>query len=463
MLVAVEGPLEGGEIPAASALALADLGPEAPLALVLGVARGPNRLLLARDGRLHLQPLTELADPFGAARALAAADFDGDGVEEIWVANGDPGRTRPERADRLFDPTGDGFRDLLAEPEASELGGAPQSLAVRPLDRLGGGRYGFLLAGTGGPLRLIERDGAAGLVDAAALAGLDELIHGTTVACGSLQGRGLDLFVGAATGPSALFRAAGLGRWVEVAEAAGLAVPDLGAVDAAILEVDGAGTMGLFCLRRRGSHLLWVPDAAGFLHDRAPPTLARPSAATALLVADLDNDGFEEILIANAGEPNRLLAWREQGWRPVDPGDGMEPASLPAALAAADLDGDGRLEVLIARASGRGGGLGLYRVDGPDHAWLRVAPRTPQGAPARGALLRLFAGGRHQIRVLGEGTRGAGEPVAHFGLGASERVERLDIRWPDGTVERFADLPARRTLVVPHPLAGTAPFEEKRA
>jgi len=130
----------------------------------------------------------------------------------------------------------------------------------------------------------------------------------------------------------------------------------------------------------------------------------------------------------------------------------MEPASLPSALAAADIDGDGRLEVIVARVAGRGGGLGLFRVDAPDHTWLRVAPRTPQGAPARGALVRLVAGGRAQTRIVGESARGAGEPIAHFGLGTSERVERLDVRWPDGTVRRFENLPACRTLGVAHPL-----------
>ncbi len=452
MLTAWPEALEGIDIPAASALTFADLGPDLGPVLVVGVPRGPNRLLRWSDGRLVALPLTELADPFGPAHRIAAADLDGDGVEEIWVANADPGGVRTERADRLFAFTAEGARDLLAEPAAGALGAIPTSLAVRPLDRLGSGRYGFLLAGAGSPLRLIEYQKGEGLIDVAGPAGLDELVEGTVLAAGPLFGRGLDLFVGAGRGPSALFQATGLGRWVEVSEAAGLGVPDLGAVDAALLEADGAGTIGLFCLRRRGSHLLWIADETGLLHERAPPTLARPSAAGALLVADLDNDGFEEILIANLGEPNRLLAWREQGWRPIDPGDAMEPASLPTALLAADLDGDGRLELVVARAGGRGGGLALFRVDTADRAWLRVAPRTPHGAPARGAIVSLWAGGRRQLRVVGEGARGT-EPVAHFGLGTAECVDRLDIRWPDGTVRRFDRVEPCRTLVVPHPLA----------
>lgn len=456
MLAALPERLAGLAIPAASALAVADLGPAAPPALVVGVAGGPSRLLLAREGLLVAEPLTELADPFGAARAIAAADLDGDGIEEIWVANGEPGRPERARADRLFTRAGAGFRELLADPVAEALGAVPSSLAVRPLDRLGSGRYGFLATGAAGPLRLVELDGDRGLVDAAGLAGLDELVQGTAIAAGPLLGRGPDLFVGAGGGPSALYQATSHGRWAEVAEAVGLLVPDLGAIDAALLEIDGAGTQGLLCLRRRGAHLLWAAGATGLLHERAPPTIARPSAASALLVADLDNDGFEEILIGNAGEPNRLLAWREQGWRPLDPGDALEPASLPTAIAALDLDDDGRLEVVIARASGRGGGLALYRADTEERSWLRVAPRTPQGAPARGALVRLAAGGREQVRLVGGTGRGASEPVAHFGLGAAERVERVDIRWSDGAVRRLTDVPARRTLRVPHPLAAAS-------
>lgn len=453
MLSALPEALAEIALPAASALAVADLGPGAPLALVVGVAGGPNRLLLARDGRLVAEPLTELADPFGAARAIAAADLDGDGVEEIWIANGELGRPERARADRLFDRTPEGFRDRLAEAASEALGRVPSSLAVRPVDRLGSGRYGFLSTGAAGPLRLVEADGPDELVDAAALAGLDELVQGTAIAGGPLLGRGPDLFVGAGSGPSVLYQATGHGRWTEVAEAVGLLVPDLGAVDAALAEIDGAGTQGLLCLRRRGAHLLWSAGPTGLLVERAPATIARPSAASALLVADLDNDGFEEILIGNAGEPNRLLAWREQGWRPVDPGDALEPASLPTAIAALDLDDDGCLEVVIARASGRGGGLALYRAETEERSWLRVAPRTPQGAPARGALVRLAAGGREQLRLVGGTGRAALEPVAHFGLGAAERVERVDIRWPDGVVRRLTDVPARRTLHIPHPLA----------
>ena len=37
---------------------------------------------------------------------------------------------------------------------------------------------------------------------------------------------------------------------------------------------------------------------------------------------------------------------------------------------------------------------------------------------------------------------------AHFGLGAAERAERLEIRWPDGSNEVVENLPANQLVVI---------------
>jgi hypothetical protein len=36
----------------------------------------------------------------------------------------------------------------------------------------------------------------------------------------------------------------------------------------------------------------------------------------------------------------------------------------------------------------------------------------------------------------------------HFGLGAARRVDLLEVRWPNGNVERFRDVDADRTYAV---------------
>jgi len=41
----------------------------------------------------------------------------------------------------------------------------------------------------------------------------------------------------------------------------------------------------------------------------------------------------------------------------------------------------------------------------------------------------------------------------HFGLGAARSVHRLEVRWPSGTKQTLADVPADRTLIVEEPPA----------
>ena len=43
----------------------------------------------------------------------------------------------------------------------------------------------------------------------------------------------------------------------------------------------------------------------------------------------------------------------------------------------------------------------------------------------------------------------ASELAVHFGVGRASRISRAEVRWPDGNVETFEDLPVnvRSTLV----------------
>ena len=52
------------------------------------------------------------------------------------------------------------------------------------------------------------------------------------------------------------------------------------------------------------------------------------------------------------------------------------------------------------------------------------------------------------------------DPRLHFGLGSHDRVDRLEVRWTDGTSDVFEDLPADRYLTV---LQGTGALAAPRA
>jgi hypothetical protein len=202
-----------------------------------------------------------------------------------------------------------------------------------------------------------------------------------------------------------------------------------------------------------GPHRLFQQHPGGGFADTAPPELARPSRARTVIAADFDNDGYEEIFINNLGEPNRLLGWREDRWVALDIGDAALPHGLGTGAAVADLDGDGQLELLVAHGEHAAQPLSLFIAEPRGNHWLRVRPLTATGAPARGAVVRLWAGDRMQMRAIcaGSGYLCQMEPVAHFGLGRNRAVDKVEVRWPDGAVQRIERPDSCRTLIIPHP------------
>ena len=67
-----------------------------------------------------------------------------------------------------------------------------------------------------------------------------------------------------------------------------------------------------------------------------------------------------------------------------------------------------------------------------------------------GASVTLVAGGRTQRRDVASGDSylSSHDPRPHFGLGAATIVDRIDVRWPDGTHTVRTNVPARQFLTI---------------
>jgi len=163
-----------------------------------------------------------------------------------------------------------------------------------------------------------------------------------------------------------------------------------------------------------------------------------PSPIRTVIVADFDNDGYEEIFWNNIPGSNRLFRKlpTDADWVQINMGDAIESNGYGTGAGIGDFDGNGMLELFISHGESASQPMSYFRPTlGATNHWLRIAPRTTQGAPARGALVTLvMSDGRKQVRLIdsGSGYLCQQEPVAHFGLGSATAVTSVTIQWPDG-------------------------------
>ena len=136
------------------------------------------------------------------------------------------------------------------------------------------------------------------------------------------------------------------------------------------------------------------------------------------------------------------------------------PVTEPRAgrgAAFGDVDNDGDVDVLVNNVHDTPD-LFRTRAD-PAHHWILVKLEgTKSNRSAIGARVRVDAAGASQWQEV----RGGGSYISqndlrvHFGLGAATRVDRLEVRWPNGLVEQWRDLPADRVHRLVEGTAGRA-------
>jgi hypothetical protein len=117
--------------------------------------------------------------------------------------------------------------------------------------------------------------------------------------------------------------------------------------------------------------------------------------------------------------------------------------------AAADIRNDGALAIAVNEIH-EPPSLLAPAAPSPNH-WIGVrAVGTKSNRDGIGARIEIQAGALRQIDEVRSGGSylSQSDLRVHFGLGANARVDRLAIHWPSGAVDRFANVPADRHIVI---------------
>ena len=127
----------------------------------------------------------------------------------------------------------------------------------------------------------------------------------------------------------------------------------------------------------------------------------------------------------------------------------MALEKVSRGLAVADIDNDGDLDLLINNCN-QTADLLLNDNHTSNHWFIVKLIGTKSNRDAIGTRLKLTVNGLTQIREIKAGSsyQSQNDTRAHFGLGKTTNVDRLELRWPSGTLEVLKDLKADQILTI---------------
>ena len=194
----------------------------------------------------------------------------------------------------------------------------------------------------------------------------------------------------------------------------------------------------------------------------------RPFLSFGVKWFDFNNDGWLDVMFANGHVQDNIadfsktqeyrqtvqLLRNDKGRRFQDvtpvAGPGPQAKVVGRGLAVGDFDNDGRVDALV--VDSEGAPLLLRNESRKTGHWLSftlvgTGPRCNRDG--YGAQVVVTAGGLTQTRVChADGSYlSSSDKRVHVGLGAAKTAGSVTVRWPDGHVDRYADVAGDRGYV----------------
>ena len=436
----------------------------------------------------------------GWAMGVVAADFDGDGYQDLYVTCLGPNHLYHNNGDGTFtDVTqkagvddrrwsaGAAFGDYDRDGALDLFVSNYVDFKLSDLPTFGKGKFCeyFGIPVQCGPRglpgagdSLFHNNGNGTFTNVSEKAGVSDPHgrYGMTAVWTDVDGDGWpDLIVANDAGPNFLYRNKRDGTFEEVGYMSGLAVDAMGAeqgsMGVALGDYLHNGKPGVFVSNFVGEDqydtlyrhdLPWVfTDVAQSSGIAEVPT----SVGWGTAFMDFDNDGWPDLMVVNGHVLpqienahlgykylQRLLLYHNEGdgtFKEVaaQHGDALMVPRSSRGAAFGDFDNDGDIDVVIENIDGK---PTLLRNDGGNqNNWLTVKT-IGQGMnrDAIGARVKVTAGDLEQWDEVRAGGSyiSSNDLRLHFGLGRRDKIDSVEIHWPDGSTESLQNPPINSFL-----------------
>ncbi len=432
----------------------------------------------------------------------AAADYDNDGFEDLFVAgangfqlfhnNGDGTftdvtekaglrKTHPQltkgfaAAAGWFDYDNDGFLDLIV---INYLQWSPQtdvSCTVKNIRT-----YCSPDSYPGLANLLFHNNGDGTFTDVSEMSGIMAHIgKGMSVAFADYDGDGFtDVFISNDTFRNFLFRNNRNGTFTEVGVLGGVAYNEDGKSIAGMgsdfRDVDNDGKPDIFETAMSGDTFpLYHNLGNGTFEDVDIASHLKP-LTTRLTgwgtgICDFDNDGWKDVFTSNAAIldnqeavndmpyrlPNALFHNNHDGTFSDAGAQAGKDFTVPGAhrgAAFGDLNNDGRIDIVTTSINGAPEIL-LNRTTNSNH-WITLSlVGTKSNRDGLGALVTVTAGTlvEYNQATTSVGYASSSDKRVHFGIGSNQVIDSIEIRWPSGIRQRLTHVLPDRILSVVEP------------
>lgn len=443
--------------------------------------------------QLHFTDVTSRAglSTRGWGMGIAVGDYDNDGLSDLYVTGYGRNLLYHNRGDCKFEDvtkqagvSGGGFSTGVAWADYDRDGYLDlfvaryvhTDAAHLPDSQKAFGYKGVLVEVPDqmeGETDLLYRNlGNGTFEEVSAKAGVDDpsKLHGMGVVWGDYDADGWpDLFVTNDSGWNFLYHNLRNGAFEDVGIPSGTGLGPFGktygnmAADFADFDRDGAldlfvsrfGNQPASLYRNRGGQFTDVAQSA----DVAGPTFQPVKWGAGF--ADFDNDGWPDIVLANGNFSSLMdsvpgetpFAEPLQLFRNLGDGKFSETASQSGlndgkpqsrrGTAIGDVNNDGNLDLVVFNVNAP---PTLFLNDGADcaHRMLLRLVGSKSNRQAVGARVTVSTATMSQVDEVraGGSYNSSNDSRLHFGLGKDRVIQKLQVRWPSGSAQDFADLSA---------------------